>query len=127
MAEGESEQAQWPREIFAAEIKHEEHEHSGTYVLSEHATGPRWEGDAERDREWHEYVDKDIHDSAVKYWKVRLRQQADTIDALHSKLNAAKSENAQLVGAEELKSLIRYYLAGEATKADLIKATEGGE
>lgn len=62
----------WAREIFAAEIKHDGHEVSGTYVLSEHATLPRWDGDDERDRQWQCYVDKDIYDSAEKYWRQRV-------------------------------------------------------
>ena len=66
--------AEWPREIFAAEIKRDEHEMSGTYVLSEHGTLPRWKGDDERDRPWQCYVDKDIYDSAEKYWSERLAQ-----------------------------------------------------
>jgi len=69
----DAEQPQWPREIWCAPVG--EHEFSGDYVLSEWATVPRWEGDTERDRDWHRFIDADIYDSADKYWRDRLEAQ----------------------------------------------------
>jgi pyridoxal/pyridoxine/pyridoxamine kinase len=46
-----------------------------TVVLSEHATIGRWEGDKERDRDFHRYVDADIHDSAKRYYKATLEEE----------------------------------------------------
>lgn len=69
----DAEQPQWPREIWCAPVG--EHEFSGDYVLSEWATVPRWEGDTERDRDWHRFIDADIYDSADKYWRARLEAQ----------------------------------------------------
>jgi hypothetical protein len=79
------EDAKWPREIFAAEIKHDEHEVTGIYVTSEFATVARYEGDAEREREFQRYVDGDIYDSAEKYWKNR----ADIAEARIAELESA--------------------------------------
>ena len=64
-------QIEWPREIWMGE--REEHDQGVvTAVLSEHATVARWEGDKERDREFHRYVDADIHESAERYYKARI-------------------------------------------------------
>ncbi|MDD9730883.1 hypothetical protein PVW46_13275 [Mameliella sp. AT18] len=66
-----SDDLNWPREIWMAE--REEHDQGVvTAVLSEWGTVPRWEGDKERDREFHRYVDADIHESADKYWRARI-------------------------------------------------------
>lgn len=69
----DAEQPQWPREIWCAPVG--EYEFSGDYVLSEWATVPRWEGDTERDRDWHRFIDADIYASADKYWRARLEAQ----------------------------------------------------
>lgn len=62
---------EWPREIWMAE--RDDHDQGVvSAVLSVHATVARWEGDAERDREFHRYVDADIYDSAEKYHNQRL-------------------------------------------------------
>ena len=58
---------QWPREIWMAE-RDEYDQGVVQAVLPEHATIARWQGDTERDREFHRYVDGDIYDSAEKYW-----------------------------------------------------------
>ena len=64
-------QIEWPREIWMGE--REEHDQGVvTAVLSEWATVARWEGDKERDREFHRYVDADIHESAERYYKARI-------------------------------------------------------
>jgi len=84
----------WPREIHAAEIKHDEHEVSGTYLLSELATVPRWEGDEERDREWQKYVDADVFESAERYYKGEI-----------SKLRAALSMTREGVATDEAMRL----------------------
>lgn len=65
----------WPREIWAAEM--DEFEPSGTYVCSEFATVPRWEGDKERDRTFQRYVDGDIYDSLERYYKAQLQSERD--------------------------------------------------
>lgn len=85
----DAEQPQWPREIWCAPVG--EHEFSGDYVLSEWATVPRWEGDTERDRDWHRFIDADIYDSADKYWRARLEAQEallrEAMEALHQYVN----------------------------------------
>lgn len=69
--EHHDDQIEWPREIWMGE--REEHDQGVvTAVLSEHATVARWEGDKERDREFHRYVDADIHESAERYYKARI-------------------------------------------------------
>ena len=71
-----SSEIEWPREIWMAE--RDEHDQGLVRaVLSEHATVPRWDGDPERDREFHRYVDADIHESSEKYW----RHQSDALTA----------------------------------------------
>lgn len=62
----------WPYEIFAAERK--EHDIYGTHVYSEHGTVARWEGDEERDREFHRYIDEDVFNSQERYFTERLTQ-----------------------------------------------------
>lgn len=58
---------EWPREIWAAELG--EFDPVGDYVCSEHATIARHEGDTERDRDFHRYVDGDVLESLEKYSK----------------------------------------------------------
>ncbi len=50
----------------------EHHNGTGMVVLSQFATVPRWEGDDERDCEFHRYVDADIHESAERYYKDQI-------------------------------------------------------
>ena len=69
-------QIEWPREIWMGE-REEYDQGVVTAVLSEHATVARWEGDKERDREFHRYVDADIHESAE-----RARQAGDVVASL---------------------------------------------
>jgi anti-sigma factor RsiW len=73
----------WPREIWAAELG--EFEPVGDYVCSEHATVARYEGDKERGRIFHRYVDGDIHDSQERYFKAMLESEREA----RAKLNAA--------------------------------------
>ncbi|WP_065325831.1 hypothetical protein [Tritonibacter mobilis] len=62
---------EWPREIWMAE--RDEHDQGVVRaVLSEHATVARWEGDSERDREFHHYIDADIYVSAQRYHDTKL-------------------------------------------------------
>lgn len=75
---------EWPREIWMAE-REEYDQGVVTAVLSEHATLTRFEGDTERDREFHRYVDGDIHDSAEKYWRARLETQRERLIAAVAK------------------------------------------
>lgn len=81
-----SEAAAWPREIWMAE-RHE-HDQGLIYgVLSEHATISRFDGDKERDREFHHYIDADIHESAERYHKARY-------EALEAQLTEARAREA---------------------------------
>lgn len=65
---------EWPREIWMAE--RDEHDHGVVAaVLSEHATVARYAGDKEREREFHRYVDRDIHDSAERYYREIIETQ----------------------------------------------------
>jgi hypothetical protein len=49
-------------------------------VLSEHATVARFEGDTER--EFHHYIDADIHQSAERYYEQKLEEMRARIKAL---------------------------------------------
>jgi len=51
-------------------------------------TVPRWEGDTERDRDWHRFIDADIHDSADKHWRARI----EAYEALLKEAMAAPAE-----------------------------------
>ncbi|WP_422028083.1 hypothetical protein [Roseovarius sp.] len=74
---------EWPREIWMAE--RDEHDQGVvSAVLSEHATVVRWEGDKQRDREFHRYVDEDIYDSHAKYMSVKLAEKDAAIEALQA-------------------------------------------
>lgn len=80
---------EWPREIWMAE--RENHDQGVvSAVLSEWATVARWEGDKEREREFHRYVDEDIFKITERYWKER----------------AEKAEAALAEAAEALEGLI---------------------
>lgn len=62
---------EWPREIWMAE--RDDHDQGiVSAVLSEHATVARFEGDTERERDFHRYVDADIYETAERYWKARV-------------------------------------------------------
>ncbi|MEO1950873.1 hypothetical protein [Thioclava sp.] len=72
---------EWPREIWMAE--RDEHDQGVvSAVLSEHATVARFAGDKERDREFHRYVDADIHESAERYYEAKLEEMRARIRAL---------------------------------------------
>ncbi|MCV6826041.1 MULTISPECIES: hypothetical protein [Halocynthiibacter] len=71
----------WPREIFMGELE-DNHNGSAYAVLSEAATVARWEGDEERDRDFHKYVDGDIFDSQAKYYAARFEAKDATIKQL---------------------------------------------
>lgn len=58
---------EWPRAIWAGERM--PNEISRYHVFSEHATIARFDGDIEREREFHCYVDADIFDSEERYHK----------------------------------------------------------
>lgn len=79
----------WPREIWMAE--REDHDQGVVHaVLSEHATISRWEGDTERDRDFHRYVDADIYDSSEKYHRVRYA----AIEAENERLRAELADGS---------------------------------
>lgn len=74
------EPTEWPREIWMAE--RDEHDQGVVNaVLSEHATIARWEGDTERDREFHRYVDSDIHESTERYYRQIIEAQRTWLQA----------------------------------------------
>lgn len=116
----------WPREIFAAE--REEFDHSGLHVYSEHATVPRWEGDEEREKEFHRYVDGDIFDSQKRYYEEMLdRARAQTPDAVTQLFNDAWAEaNKAMVKYPQPNYVISKVAeeAGEVVK-DAIHCAEG--
>ncbi|MFC4731778.1 hypothetical protein [Salipiger abyssi] len=105
----DTESVEWPREIWAAERG--EHDPDGRYVLSEHATVPRWEGD--RECEFQRYVDGDIYDSADRYWRDRCDALAAERDALEAQLAEAREEGRRSVTmAEAAKVLLDAWLIG---------------
>jgi len=69
---------EWPREIWLAELGNH-HNGRGEVVLSEFSTG-----NPDSDREFHEYVDKDILDSAESYHKAKIEELRARIDALRN-------------------------------------------
>lgn len=72
---------EWPREIWMAE--RDEHDQGVvSAVLSEHATVARWEGDKERDRDFHRYIDADIHDTSERYYEAKLEEMRARIKSL---------------------------------------------
>lgn len=84
---------EWPREIWMAE--RDEHDQGVvSAVLSEHATVARWEGDKERDRDFHRYVDADIHESQERYFKSQLEAERDA----RIKLDTALREKDDAMG-----------------------------
>lgn len=76
---------EWPREIWMAERERYD-QGVVSAVLSEWATVARWEGDKEREREFHRYVDEDIFETTVRYWKER----AEKAEAALAKANTDK-------------------------------------
>lgn len=83
---------EWPRKIWMAE-REEYDQGVVSAVLSKHATVERFEGDKERDRDFHGYVDEDIHESLEKYHKSRFEALTAERDAL-----AAEVERLRGVG-----------------------------
>lgn len=65
MSDTHEARVEWPRAIWAGERVPDEI--SGYHVFSVHATIPRFDGDIEREREFHCYVDADIFDSEQRY------------------------------------------------------------
>lgn len=85
----ETDAIEWPREIWMAE--RDEHDQGVVRaVLSEHATVARWEGDTERDREFHHYIDADIHESAERY---NAAKRADLVAENERLRNALETLN----------------------------------
>lgn len=101
---------EWPREIWMAE--RDDHDQGVVWaVLSEHATVARFDGDKERDREFHRYVDGDIFDSQAKYYAAerdrlraevgRLREAAqEWAEARESTVSGEKATWERLANAE---------------------------
>lgn len=97
----ETDAAEWPREIWAAERG--EHDQTGEHVFSEHATVSRFCGDAEREREFHRYVDADIFDSQVRYHQAVLANMRAEIAAQADALTAAQER------IEALEAVLHFY------------------
>ena len=77
-----AEAVEWPREIWMAE--REDHDQGVvSAVLSEYATVARWEGDKERDRDFHKYVDGDIHDTAERYYQSIIEAERNSVANLN--------------------------------------------
>ena len=90
---------EWPREIWMAE--RDDHDQGiVSAVLSEHATVARFEGDTERAREFHRYVDADIYETAERYWHARVtaayEAAAQEVDCGCKCRDDATDENARL-------------------------------
>jgi hypothetical protein len=86
-----SDKPQWPREIWMRE-REDYDQGVVSAVLSELATIARYEGDTERDADFHRYVDGDIYDSAEKYHVARIEALTAERDALAAELDAAHTE-----------------------------------
>lgn len=87
-------ETEWPREIWMGE--REEHDQGVvTAALSEHATVARWEGDKERDREFHRYIDADIHDSAERYYREIIEAQRTWLAAARAWIAAEWEERGE--------------------------------
>lgn len=124
---------EWPREIWMA--KRQEHDQGVvSAVLSEWATVARFEGDKEREREFHRYVDGDIYDSAEKYWRTRLDEantRTDTIpspDALIRAALEAAAKKAWIKGwmhPDEIASTIRALADDPEALAAIVAKAEG--
>lgn len=82
---------EWPREIWMAE-RDEYDQGVVSAVLSEHATVARWEGDGERDRDFHRYIDADIHDSAERYFLSMLLNARSALEEAHDALRSNASD-----------------------------------
>lgn len=93
MSGGKSNDATWPREIWAFEIDQDAFETSGVYVLSEFATIPRHEGDNERDRASKRYIDEDILTSSEKYHAQRYEDLTAENRDLKERLSALERFN----------------------------------
>lgn len=91
-----SDEKEWPTEIWAAERG--DYEPLGTYAVSQHATIPRYAGDPERDhdREFHRYIDADIHESAEKYWCARLAGEQEARSRLDHALREKDEAMSEL-------------------------------
>ena len=85
---------EWPEEIWAGAM--DEFEPVGNYVCSEFATVSRWEGDKERDRAFHRYIDGDIHESAERYFRHQLEAERDRAARLDTALRAKDSAMQEL-------------------------------
>lgn len=92
---------EWPREIWMAE--RDEHDQGVVRaVLWEHATVARWEGDSERDREFHHYIDADIYDSAQRYHDAKLAEITAERDTLAKQAEEIQTLTGQLAEARDL-------------------------
>lgn len=88
-------QIEWPREIWMAE--RQEHDQGVvSAVLSEFATVARFEGDKERDRDFHRYVDADIYESAEKYYESQLAAERTACRRLDDALRKKDLAMAEL-------------------------------
>lgn len=93
----EPDSIEWPREIWMAE--REDHDQGVvSAVLSEHATVARFEGDKERDREFHRYVDGDIFDSQAKYYAAERERLSAQVERLKEALTPSAETKRAYIG-----------------------------
>ena len=78
---------EWQREIWMKE-RDDYDQGVVSAVLSEHATVARWDGDKERDREFHRYIDADTYESAERYHKAKRGELTAEIERLRNALEA---------------------------------------
>lgn len=100
---------EWPRAIWAGERMPDEI--SGYHVFSKHATIARFDGDIERAREFHCYVDTDIFDSEQRYHehqRAALAAERDDAIAQADARVAAAYEDA----ANELQRVVDNWNCG---------------
>lgn len=99
----EPDSIEWPREIWMAE--RDDHDQGVVRaVLSEQATVARFEGDKERDREFHRYVDGDIFDSQAKYYSAereRLRAEVERLLKAGDRLSFCAQTSGGTAGQDD--------------------------
>lgn len=89
----------------------------GYHVFSVHATIARFDGDIEREREFHRYVDADIFDSEQRYHEHQRTALAAERDAAVLRAEQAeRREAALLASSEEARQFLRQR---DAMKAEI--------
>lgn len=98
-------------------------EFSGYHVFSVHATIARFDGDIDREREFHCYIDADIFDSEQRYHEHQRTALAAERDAAVLRAEQAEArERALLSTSEEARQFLRQRDALKADARDLAAA-----